>query len=49
MIYPSKVEAMELTGPERSFCKQPRTNKGFIIPQTGKIPDSKAKDLITSV
>lgn len=38
MIYPSELEGLELTGPKRSFCEAPETDKGVIIPQTSVIP-----------
>ncbi len=38
LIYPSKLEGLELTGPKRSFCKEPERDKGVIIPQTWIIP-----------
>ena len=28
LIYPSKLEGLELTGPMRSFCKEPVRDKG---------------------
>lgn len=28
LIYPSKLEGLELTGPKRSFCKEPERDKG---------------------
>ena len=34
LIYPSKVEGLELTGPKRSFCKEPeREIRGSLFPK----------------
>lgn len=32
LIYQSELEGLELTGPKRSFCKEPGSDKGVIIP-----------------